>query len=271
MLPGPVAELLSVVLAGQRAVLSANLLGLYLRGSLALGDFDPETSDIDALCVTENALSGAESEQLAALHLRLAALPNRYARELEVAYLPRSAARRWKPGEQHPTLYRGSGVLKKQLHGEHWVLERWAVLNGESRLYGPPPATLFEPLSAEQIRRAVRHRLHDWHAFALSPSDPGWSHRGHAAYAVETTCRMLHTLQTGALGSKPAAVRWALLNLPEPWRRLIERSQAWKNDDAVDPGLNTEVQGLIVWAAQFAEAGSVVPASDAHPAEHRLP
>ena len=244
MLPGPVAELLSVVLAGQRAVLGANLLGLYLRGSLALGDFDPDTSDVDALCVTETPLSAAEIERLAALHLRLAALPNRYARELEVAYLPRSAARRWTPGERHPTLYRGSGVLEEQPHGENWVLERWAVLSGESTLSGPPPATLFEPVSAEQIRRAVRQRLHDWHAFALTPDDPGWSSRGHAAYAVETTCRMLHTLQTGELGSKPAAVRWALLNLPDPWRRLVERSQAWKNDKAVDHELNSEVQSL---------------------------
>ena len=249
-IPAEVQTLLDQLLAGQTAVLGANLLGLYRRGSLVTGDFDPLMSDVDALCVTETPLSAAEFAGLAALHLRLADLPNRYARELELAYWPRAAARHWTPGERWPTLQRGSGVLTEQMHGENWVLERWLILSGESTVYGPPPATLFEPVSAGQLRRAVLGRLRDWHAFALTPADPGWGHRGHAAYAVETTCRMLQTLQTGELGSKPAAVRWALTRLPEPWRSLVERSANWKNDPAVDPVLNAEVQDFIVWAAQ---------------------
>ncbi|GAA4003389.1 hypothetical protein GCM10022631_12840 [Deinococcus rubellus] len=255
MIPGEVTALLTELLAGQQAVLGANLLGLYLRGSLVTGDFDPLTSDVDALCVTETALSAAELEALAAMHLRLAASSNRYARELELAYWPRAAARRWTPDERWSTLYRGSGVLEAQPHGENWVLERWAMLNGESTVHGPPPETLFEPVSAGQVRRAVLGRLRDWHAFATTLDDPGWSHRGHAAYAVETICRMLNTLQTGQLGSKPAAVRWALLNLPEPWRELVARSAAWKNDAGVDPETNTEVQGFTVWASQLGEVG----------------
>ncbi len=248
-IPAEVQTLLDQLLAGQTAVLGANLLGLYRRGSLVTGDFDPHTSDVDALCVTETPLSAAEFAGLAAMHLRLAGSSNRYATELELAYWPRAAARHWTPGERWPTLQRGSGVLTEQPHGENWVLERWAMLSGESTVYGPPPQTLFGPVSAGQLRRAVLGRLRDWHAFALTPADPGWSHRGHAAYATETICRMLHTLGTGQLGSKPAAVRWARLHLPEPWRGLVERSASWKNDPAVDPALNAEVREFIVWAA----------------------
>ena len=36
---------------------AANLVGLYLRGSLATGDFRPESSDIDLLAVTESLVS----------------------------------------------------------------------------------------------------------------------------------------------------------------------------------------------------------------------
>ena len=252
VLPDEVQALLTSLLAEQQAILGANLLGLYLRGSLVSGDFDDETSDVDALCVTETALSAAEFEALAAMHLRLSTLPNRYACELELAYLPRAAAWCWQPDQRWPTLYRGSGVLETQPHGENWLLERRAMLNGESTFYGPPPATLFEPISAGQVRRAVLQRLGDWHAFALTPDDKGWSYRGHAAYATETICRILQTLSTGELTSKPAAVRWALLNLPEPWRTLVERSQSWKNDATVDSELNTEVQGFITWTAQRA-------------------
>ena len=258
-MPDDVQALLSQVLAEQQAILGANLIGLYLRGSLVSGDFDPETSDIDALCVTQNALTDAEVEALSAMHLRLSASPNCYARELELTYLPRRTALRWQPGERWPTLYRGSGVLAWQPHGENWVLERWMILNGDSTLYGPPPATLFESVSAEQLRRAVQSRQRDWHAFALTPDDPGWGHRGHAAYATETICRILQTFSTGKLGSKPAAVRWALLALPDPWRGLVERSQGWKNDATIDAAVNREVQAFIVWAAQSGEKGFTRP------------
>lgn len=40
-----VDETLSALLDGVRSVLKSDFIGLYLYGSLATGDFDPETSD----------------------------------------------------------------------------------------------------------------------------------------------------------------------------------------------------------------------------------
>ncbi|ANE43308.1 aminoglycoside adenylyltransferase domain-containing protein [Deinococcus puniceus] len=253
MWPPSVTALLGHLLAEQQAVLGPNLVGLYLRGSLALGDFDPETSDVDALCITDQPVDPAEYAGLAALHIRLFASGQPYCRELEVAYLSRASAERWRPEERHPTLSRGGGVLDWQTHHENWVMERWAVLHGESRFFGPEPHTLIAPVSEAHIRRAVLNRLHDWRAFALTPHDPGWGHRGHAVYAAETICRIAHTLSTGQLGSKPAAVRWAVLTFPEPWHTLISNLDRWRSDPAIDADLNGRVQGLVVWAAQNVE------------------
>ncbi|THF67976.1 DUF4111 domain-containing protein [Deinococcus sp. Arct2-2] len=252
MWPPIVRAFLDHLLAEQQAILGPNLVGLYLRGSLALGDFDPETSDVDALCITDQPLSASECAELAAMHARLFASGQPYCRELEVAYLPRVSAKYWRPEEQHPTLSRGGGELEWKTHHENWVVERWAVLHGQSRLFGPDPQTLVAPVSEAQIRRAVLHRLQDWRAFALTPHDPGWGHRGHAIYAAETMCRIAHTLSTGQLGSKPAAVRWALSTFPEPWQTLISRLDEWRTDPAIDPDLNGRVQGLVLWVAQAA-------------------
>jgi len=52
-LPPPVTEILNTLLASLQDSLGENLVGLYLRGSLALGDFIPETSDLDILAITE--------------------------------------------------------------------------------------------------------------------------------------------------------------------------------------------------------------------------
>ncbi|MDB5044996.1 MAG: hypothetical protein JWQ08_1046 [Deinococcus sp.] len=253
MWPPSVTALLDHLLAEQQAILGPNLVGLYLRGSLALGDFDPASSDLDALCITDQPISGPQYAELAALHARLFASGQPYSRELEVAYLPRISAERWRSGERHPTLSRGGGVLDWQAHHENWVLERWAVLHGQSRWFGPQPQTLIFPVSDAQVRRAVLRRLQDWRAFALTPHGPGWGHRGHAVYAAETLCRVAHTLSTGQLSSKPAAVCWAAATFPEPWHTLITSLEQWRTDPAIDGELNRRVQELVLWVAQQAD------------------
>ncbi len=55
--PNDVQDLLDFLVAGLRRSLGDNLCGVYLRGSLALGDFVPATSDVDVLAVTEQPVS----------------------------------------------------------------------------------------------------------------------------------------------------------------------------------------------------------------------
>jgi predicted nucleotidyltransferase len=58
--PNPsVNAILEVLLSGVKEVLGTRFSGLYLYGSLAGGDFDPERSDIDFLVVTDGELPGA--------------------------------------------------------------------------------------------------------------------------------------------------------------------------------------------------------------------
>ncbi len=51
-----VNAVLDLLLNAVRDVLGDRLVGLYLYGSLASGDFDSETSDIDFVAVTSEAL-----------------------------------------------------------------------------------------------------------------------------------------------------------------------------------------------------------------------
>jgi Domain of unknown function (DUF4111) len=104
-------------------------------------------------------------------------------------------------------------------------------------------------------RQAITQRSHDWVVFARQPDDPNWGHQGHAVYAIETLCRMVHTLRTGTLGRKARSAAWALTTLPEPWRQLVTRSARWKSDPTIDVSLNQRVQALLLRGAQQAEQG----------------
>lgn len=252
-LPQEVREVLESLLTGIRWALGDNLVGVYLRGSLVTGDFEPDASDVDFFAVTERRVSQAEFEALAALHERLSTLPNKFGHELEGTYVDRASARRFRQGERHPTIGRGE-TLQWAQHGENWVLERWTVREQGFPLLGPDPRMLIDSVSPEELKAAVRARLKDWAAWANDPDDPDWqSHRGHKAYVVETMCRALYTLRHGELPGKPRAVAWALQTLPEPWRSTVEHSKAWHNDPAPDPAIIPEVRSFVLWATSQAD------------------
>ena len=252
-LPQDVTGTLEALLPGIQNVLGDNLVGAYLRGSLALGDFIPATSDIDVLVVTARPVGDVEFGALADLHARLAASPHPYARRLEIAYVDRAAWRRFEPGLRHPSLGQGETLAWSE-HRDNWILERWTVRERGVTLLGPEPQTLIDPIAADELRAAVR----DWADWADQPDDPDWllPRRAHMAYVVETMCRALAALACGRLLSKPRAVAWALATLPEPWRSTVERSQGWRTDQTLDLAIVPEVQGFVRWAAS--EGASVV-------------
>ena len=258
-----VASLLDALTSGVREALGDNLVGVYLRGSLAMGDFDPATSDVDFFTITERPASADEFAALAALQERMSLSSNPFGDQLEGTYVDRPAAWRYEPGRWFPTIGRNE-TLEWSEHGANWILERWVIRERGKILLGPDPRALIAPVSNDELRAAVRDRLPDWIEYANQPDDPAWRfHRGHKAYIVETMCRALCTLATGELQTKPQAVAWALAALPAPWPDLVERSQAWRGDPEPDESLNAEVRRFVLWAA--ARGGSARTPPDARP------
>jgi len=244
-----VDDILATLLPGIRAALGENLVGVYLRGSLATGDFI-DTSDIDFLVATERTVSDAEFAALGELHARLAALPHQYADRLEGAYIDRAALRRFEPGRRHPTVYCESPLAWVE-HEHHWILERWVLREHGVTLLGPDPRSLIDAISAEELRVAVRARLRDWARWAAEPDDPDWlPARSHQAYVVEAMCRALYTLAFGELASKKTAAAWALSALPEPWRSLVDAAVAARADSTPAPATAPDILRFVEWAAR---------------------
>jgi predicted nucleotidyltransferase len=248
-LPLDVAAVVEALRWGAQEALGANLLALYLRGSLVTGDFDPETSDIDFLAVTERRLSEREFMALEALHDGFAKLPNRYGDQLEGPYMDRDAARRFRPGERHPTIARNEPLLWREQYA-NWALERWMLREWGAPLLGPEPQALIDPVTRDEIQAAARVNMVRWVEWIHQPDDPErLLPQAERAYIVETMCRVLYTLATGELTGKPHAVTWALETLPETWRTVVARSQLWRNDKTVDQRVAPEVKAFVLWTA----------------------
>ena len=228
-------------LAGTRAVLGTQLRAMYLSGSLALGDFSPGSSDIDFVVVTEAEVSEEAFDGLRALHTRFNAGDSPWATEVEAAYIPRADLRRYDPAHAcHPHIQRGpeESLVWDQLASD-WVLQRHILRARGIVVAGPPPDTLIDPVSADEMRRAVAELMRVW--WGMMPVDPApLQRRGYQAYAVLTMCRILSTLDEGTVASKPAAARWAQGALGGRWDGLIARALAWRKDSQQTPDGDVE-------------------------------
>jgi hypothetical protein len=241
-MPTPVPELNAVLrelAASASAVLAGNFLGVWLQGSFALGDWDAH-SDVDFIIGIQRDVTDAELPALQALHGRLHELPSHWARRLDGSYLPLPILRRAEPART-PLLYldNGSRALVRSDH-DNTLVVRWVLREHGIALDGPPARELIEPVPAASLTAEVRATLREWGAELLADPDrmnSSW----YQSFVVLSYCRMLHTLATGRVNSKPAGAVWALsqagVAFPVPFagefRGLVERALAGRGDPAL--------------------------------------
>jgi hypothetical protein len=241
---------------GAAGALGDRLVGLYLHGSLALGDFFPPASDIDFHAATAGPLDAPAVAHLAAMHAGFKAEGGWPAR-LEGVYFPVEALRRHDPsGDPAPTV----GVdweLGPGRPGPTWVLDRWVTREHGVIIFGPDPCELIDPIGPTDLRAAVLAALlGDWGSQLKEGADTGWLRpRNYQAFAILTMCRALHVLERGAVVPKPEAAAWAMGHLPPPWPAQVERALAWRADEQVDDRDLPETLGFIAHAVDLASAG----------------
>lgn len=217
-------KILDLLLTNISQVLGNQLVGMYLYGSLASGDFDLETSDIDFLVVTTSTLPDKTITDLETMHHRIWNSGLKWAARLEGSYIPRRDIRRHDPRSGPcPTVNEGRFYLDKR--GSDWIIQRHIIREQGIILAGPDPKTLIDPVNATDIRRAVKGVLNEWWFPMLE--DPTWL-REHGseyhAYAILTMCRALYSLENGTIVSKPVAARWVQEKLGGDWSKVIEQA-----------------------------------------------
>jgi len=257
--PTPYPELNAVLahlVEGAQRLLGDNFVGAYLQGSFAVGDFS-EFSDCDFIIVTARDITPAELPPFQALHASIHELPAAYWRTgLEGSYVPAAILRRcaaaprdppdeprgpdWgdpgmsgAPARVYPFWYldHGAKTLVRSEHDNSQVV-RWCLREKGVTLAGPPPRALVDPVPPAALRAEIRQTMDLVLRLDLQPMHlVAWQ-----AFWVGLFCRMLHTLATGAVWSKPASMAWAQGALDPAWRELIARAAAVRKGDAAQSG-----------------------------------
>lgn len=185
-----------------REVVGDNLVGVYLHGSAALGDFSRDQSDIDVVAVTEQSVSD-EQRRAVADKLSSKSLPVPV-RELEFHLVTRKAMSDNPDApafELHLVSARSGADRVIDGHdrpGDPDLVMHFAVLaeHGQA-LLGPPASEVFPAISREKLIRALTGEL-EWAREHASPT-----------YQVLNAARAWQFLESGAIGSKTEGGEWA--------------------------------------------------------------
>jgi hypothetical protein len=201
-LPPSVSDYLDSIVGATRAQLGEDLVGICAIGSIALGDFQPATSDVDLIVVTADSLP---MDRRHALADAVAGLPIPV-RGLECVVYPRQALARpasrprWEINlNAGPRLPARHETFDPADEDRYWAVLDLAVARESAlALVGPPAAELFPEISRALVAEALREGL-EWHG--------AWD--GASPNRVLNTARAWYWAVEGRLVSKSEAAGWA--------------------------------------------------------------
>ncbi len=208
-------------------LLKENLIGVYLHGSLALGGFKPERSDIDLLVVTEQRMALEVKKEIVELLLRV----SRFPRPVEISFLIEKDIFPYRNPLPYDLHYseKWRYKLQQDIRGEGWkqwnenpkfdpdlalyltILHQYGIV-----LYGKPITEALPVVPEQDFRNALLMDLQ--YAVENRLRDP--------IYFVLNACRIEAYLREGKILSKDAGAEWGLANLPPQFHPLIEQSLA---------------------------------------------
>lgn len=210
---------------GLKRLLGKKLVGLYLSGSLAYGDFVPERSDIDLQAVVLIQLTEDELSSVENLHRQIEEHYSQWANRMECSYVPLALMRELAPPATSRPWW-GFGTLYPEAPaGNEWIINHYLLSKHGIALDGPDFNELIPQIDLRLVRQAsARDLFQEW---LPKVNDAAWLSNSHyQSYLVLNLCRILRTVIRGEPRSKKVAGQWVKSTYPH-WKDLVEEAERW--------------------------------------------
>jgi hypothetical protein len=201
----------------------ASLVGLYLYGSLATGDFEPAVSDIDLIAVLTDIPDEPLVGLLRDMHVRVARENPEWSDRIEVDYVSAQGLAYCRTTSATIARISPGEPLHLIEAGRDFLLDWYPARKDGVAVLGPPIDSLIPPIPHAEYLEEVRMYL----AGLRSRFDDDAS-AGSQAYAIVTMCRGLYAIRTGERLSKREAASRARREFPR-WAGLIDRALVWRD------------------------------------------
>jgi predicted nucleotidyltransferase len=216
--PRDIREQIEGLASGLAEIAGDELVGVYLHGSLALGCFNPELSDVDILGVASRPLELDEKRRAVALLAETSGRPG----SVEFHQLALPDVIPWR----YP-------VAVDFHYGDVWRNDLLSDLGATLERQHDSDADLAAHIFVTRARGVVLEGQSPQSVFPAVPwvdyvdallRDLEWSFesdRSNSVYRVLSPARIWAALATGELQSKETGAVWALERLPEDLRPLL--------------------------------------------------
>src|SRR6266567_4915600 len=220
--PTPIQPLIDAYLHALKP-LRTHLYGIYIYGSIALGAFEEQESDIDIVALTQGEWAAPELIQLENIHTRLIQ-QNSFGDRLAPLYVPFSDIGK-NNAEIAPYPYAADGTFHVAGYFDLNAVTWWMLKNYGIRLLGPESSVLPIEIEWKEVLKAMHYNLHTYWASKAATPDLFLSDYW-VAFSVTTICRILTAIEEGKIIAKSPALTYWRDRLPINFRLLID--EAWR-------------------------------------------
>ena len=213
-----IKSLIFKILEHYKRILGDNLTGFYLHGSLAMGCFNPTSSDIDFLVTVQEKLTIEQKKGI--IDFLLKHYGNPPGKGIEMSIILEESLKNLiypTPFELHYSndwyerYLLGMVNFLKQNYDEDLAAHFVMIKNRGICIFGKPIEDIFPDIPREIY---VRSLLNDARLiYERSEKDP--------VYTVLNLCRILAFMENGKITSKKEAGEWALAELPKHFSSLV--------------------------------------------------
>jgi len=228
-------EILYSFVDGVLKILTENLCGIYLTGSLSYGDFNENSSDIDLTVILRKAASPNELDQIRKFHIQLENQFKKWANRLECTYTPIEMLKYILPPLEPRPWYCGfeNYLYEKAPYGNEWIINNYLLYQSAIPLIGLDFKELMAPIDIVEVQKAcIRDLFVEWEPKILHPSYLSDSHN--QSYLILNLCRILYTVLHGSTGSKKISAGWVKQEFGLRWKFLIEMAENWEYGKEMD-------------------------------------
>lgn len=222
-----VNKVLNYLYINLNKILKDKFIGMYIHGSLALRDFQPNRSDIDLVIVTRGCLSKKYLDLLRVMHNDLTKSKLEFAKRIECIYIPEdSLVNNLINNFRFPCLHVGGDFF------EDWfgVIETHVLREYGIVIKGKKPKEFIEKVDSDILKKAVLDALLNWWK-PMIKDNSRLKEGEYQVYAVLTMCRVIYSLENGDMVSKTKAYRYAKSIIDKKWVFLLEKAINWKIGD----------------------------------------
>lgn len=223
-------------------LLIPDLMGAYLHGSLAMGGFNPHTSDVDLLFISKAALMKSTKDELAYVCMELSGQPH----PLEVHVLSKHQLEQW----NHPSSFEFhySDYWRKRFKREIYSIEA-DCLDEDLAAHLMITKTRGICLFGEPIKKIVPVIPEkDYLASILGDySDCLKTIHTQPVYAILNLLRVYWFVLDGTISSKQEAGEWGMTTFPTLYNETIRKALQRKASDTFNM---QELSTFALWIQQ---------------------